>query len=149
MIDAGGDNPGANAHIANYLQVAAGDTNGHVHLDWALATHCHGENVGALPALLANPNITVDKLYIKPCDADFIHPFQRDDVSAHYSKVIAACQEHGVEVVGVLPDKAFPLGELTVQFFNTESIRGKVVYEDENSVGTKISCNGHSFFYRQ
>jgi len=146
LVDAGDGRPEIDARIARYLKHIAGDACGHVRLDWALATHGHIDHIGGFAALVSNPGITLERLYLKPSDPASLHHADRERVPAACRRTIEACGAHGVEIVENLPREAFAWRGFAVQFYNTTPIRGRVVYENENSVGVKVSCNEHTAF---
>lgn len=146
LIDAGGGGKEINARIVRYLKAVAGNARGQVRLDWALATHGHQDPIQGIIALLNNPDILFDQMYLKPSDPAFLHHHDRDTVPAARAEAAAACRKRGTKLVEDLPQEAFIWHDFVVQFFNTEPIRNRVVYENENSVGAKISCNQHTAF---
>jgi len=109
--------PGTEPRVVEYLQrVAAGD-DGIVHLDFVLATHYHYDHVGGLPAVLADPTIEIGRLYLpeRP-DPERVRWY----VPELRQRLYDIARTRDIPVVEYLPDEPFMLGDMQLQFLNTQ-----------------------------
>ena len=83
MVDAGEDTdnprgfpglelPGFEQEVLAYLKAHAANADGKVHLDFVLGTHSHSDHLGGFDTILADPDVIVDKAYLKKYDASKI-----------------------------------------------------------------------------
>ena len=113
LIDAG--EPGRGPYIASYLQRLAGG--GQVHLDFVIGTHSHVDHMGGFPYLLAHPDVTVGKAYVK----------RESGGSGHYRSFIAGCEDRGVDVIqDELDGLELSLGSMKITLLNGAPLAGGV-----------------------
>ena len=132
MVDAGEDTdnprnfpglelPGFEQEVLAYLKQHAADENGKVHLDFVLGTHAHSDHLGGFDTILADPDVTVDRAYLKPYDASRIkdNEIAEWDNQEVYDQTVQALEARGVPIVSEPDDEPFPFGNLTLTMFNT------------------------------
>lgn len=156
LIDAAedSDNPRGFAHlkydgyeqlVLSYVKQIAADADGKVHLDFILGTHAHSDHLGGFDTLLDDPDVTVERAYLKRYNPDIIMSLERDtwDNQEVYDQTVAACARNGVELIQDISSEPFRLGNLTVTMLNTEyKTDKKNLGENENSVATLIEKDG-------
>lgn len=134
--------------IIDYLLAHAADENGNVTLEWVLGTHAHSDHIGGFDSIILHEKITVKKAFLKTYNEQYIGVYERkawDNVEV-WQQMMDACQAKGVEVVSVLPAEPWQFEGFTVQFFNADPVTKWTPGENENSVGTKLTCGGKSAF---
>ena len=161
MIDAGEDtdNPrglpglelgGYEQRVLAYLKQYAADENGKVHLDFIVGTHSHSDHIGGFDTILQDPDITVDKAFLKVYDSSHIEQKEIDewDNQEVYDQMVNALNARNVPIISDIPDEPFTFGDFTVTFFNTKDdfSDGKKVGENDQSIGTLIEKDGARAF---
>ncbi|MCL2195416.1 MAG: MBL fold metallo-hydrolase [Oscillospiraceae bacterium] len=142
LIDAGwgSDNPieavrrpGTEQRVVDYLHRVAAGEDGVVRLEFVLATHFHYDHVGGLPAVLRDPSIEVGRFYL---------PARPDDGQVSWyvpilrQRLLEIADERGIPVIPDVPDEQFALGNMQLQFMNTQ---WRATHnENDNSVVTLV-----------
>ena len=84
MVDAGEDTdnprglpglnlPGFEDRVLAYLKAHAADADGKVHLDFIVGTHAHSDHLGGFDTILADPDVSVGRAYLKVYDSSVIN----------------------------------------------------------------------------
>ncbi len=160
MVDAGEDTdnprnfpglnlPGFEQEVLAYLKAHAADENGKVHLDFVLGTHSHSDHIGGFDTVISDPDVTVDRAYLKRYDASKIRENEvvEWDNQEVYDQMVQALNARGVPIVSELSDEPFAFGSLTLTLFNTvDPENKKKVGENDQSVGLLIEKNGTRVF---
>ena len=160
MVDAGEDTdnprnfpglnlPGFEQEVLAYLKAHAADENGKVHLDFVLGTHSHSDHIGGFDTVISDPDVTVDRAYLKRYDASKIRENEvvEWDNQEVYDQMVEALNARGVPIVSKLSDEPFAFGSLTLTLFNTvDPENKKKVGENDQSVGLLIEKNGTRVF---
>lgn len=84
MVDAGEDTdnprglpglnlPGFEDRVLAYLKAHAADADGKVHLDFIVGTHAHSDHLGGFDTILADPDVSVGRAYLKAYDSSVIN----------------------------------------------------------------------------
>ena len=160
MVDSGEDTdnprgfPGLNLEgfeekVLSYLKEHAADKNGKVHLDFVLGTHAHSDHIGGFDTILADPDVTVDRAYLKVYDSSKISQYEIDawDNQEVYDQMIAALQARNIPVISNMDATPFRLGNFTLTLFNTDDPASEAkVGENDQSVGMLIEKNGTRIF---
>ena len=159
MVDAAedSDNPrgfpgleleGYEQKVLAYLKTYAADENGKVHLDFVLGTHAHSDHIGGFDTVISDPDVTVDRAYLKPYDASKIKDYEKVnwDNQEVYDQMVNALNEKNVPIV--IPNGTpFALGNFTITLFNTEDpATTKKVGENDQSLGVLVEKNGTRVF---
>jgi len=152
LIDAAEDNDnpknvpslafdGFERYVTDYVKRAAGGQ-----LDFVLGTHTHSDHIGGFDTLILDPNITVDKAYLKTYADENRHKYERGwDNQAMYDDMVNACRARGVELIqDNLNHLEITLGSMKLTLFNGASNN----YKDENSnaLGVLVECGGKRAF---
>lgn len=160
MVDAGEDTdnprnfpglnlPGFEREVLAYLKAHAADENGKVHLDFVLGTHSHSDHIGGFDTVISDPDVTVDRAYLKQYDASKIKEYEiREwDNQEVYDQMVQALNDRGVPIISDLSGEPFAFGNLTLTLFNTvDPDTGKKVGENDQSIGLLIEKNGTRVF---
>ena len=160
MVDAGedSDNPrgfpglelkGYEEEVLAYLKAHAADATGRVHLDFVLGTHSHSDHIGGFDTVILDPDVTVDRAYLKAYDSSKIHQSEIDewDNQEVYDQMVNALNARGVPIVSRPDSEPFLLGNFTVTLFNTEDPYSEAtVGENDNSLGVLVEKNGTRIF---
>lgn len=160
MVDAGEDTdnprgfpglelPGFEQEVLAYLKAHAADETGKVHLDFVLGTHSHSDHIGGFDTILSDPDVTVDKAYLKKYDASKIRESEivEWDNQEVYDQMVNALNARGVPIVSELSGEPFAFGNLTLTLFNTaDPETPDKVGENDQSVGLLIEKNGTRVF---
>ena len=160
MVDAGEDTdnprgfpglelPGFEQEVLAYLKAHAADENGKVHLDFVLGTHSHSDHIGGFDTIVSDPDVTVDKAYLKKYDASKIRESEivEWDNQEVYDQMVQALNARGVPIVSELSDAPFAFGNLTLTLFNTKDPANEnKVGENDQSIGLLIEKNGTRVF---
>lgn len=159
MVDAGEDtdNPrnfpgleleGFEERVLQYLKDNCADENGKVHLDFILGTHCHSDHIGGFDTVISDPDVSVDRAYLKVYDSSKIkdNEVEEWDNQEVYDQMVNALNAKNVPII--VPDGApFKFGNFTITFFNTDDPKQLVkVGENDQSVGTLVEKNGTRVF---
>ena len=160
MVDSGEDtdNPrgfpglaleGFEQKVLAYLKAHAADVNGKVHLDFVLGTHAHSDHIGGFDTILADPDVTADRAYLKRYDSSKINQSEIDDWDNQevYDQMIAVLQARNIPVISDLDGTPFRLGNFTITLLNTDDPETEEkVGENDQSVGMLIEKNGTRIF---
>lgn len=160
MVDAGEDTdnprgfpglelPGFEQEVLAYLKAHAADQNGNVHLDFVLGTHSHSDHLGGFDTIIADPDVIVDKAYLKKYDASKIreNEIAEWDNQEVYDQMVQALQARGVPIVSELSDAPFRFGNLTLTMVNTvDPVSKKKVGENDQSLCLLVEKNGARVF---
>jgi len=141
-------NPGYERRVLDYLQHTAagscGDSpvDGKAVLDFVLPTHYHYDHAGGFPGILSDPAIDVGTVYLPEMR---VGPRQYEleswGIEENRQRILEAAEARGFPVETYLPDKPFPLGDMTIQLLNREAgPKGKG--ENDNSIVVLIECAG-------
>jgi len=137
--------PGYERRVLDYLKRYAAGPDGRVYLDFVLPTHYHYDHAGGFPAILADPAVEVGTVYLRALQTGNQLKYELEDwgIGENRQRIEDAALARGFPIVTVLPDKPFPLGNMTVQFLNTDSydnpgLRG----ENDNSIVTLVTVGG-------
>ncbi|MBR6005141.1 MAG: MBL fold metallo-hydrolase [Clostridia bacterium] len=159
LVDAGedADNPrnfdwlvydGHEQEVLAYLKSQAADENGKVHLDFVLGTHAHSDHIGGFDTIILDPDVTIDRAYLKVYDSSKINEYEIEnwDNQEVYDQMVNALAERNVPVV--IPDSTpFELGNFKVTLFNTDDPENaEKVGENDNSLGVLLEKNGTRVF---
>ncbi len=160
MVDAGEDTdnprgfpglelPGFEQEVLAYLKAHAADQNGNVHLDFVLGTHSHSDHLGGFDTIIADPDVTVDKAYLKVYDASKIreNEIAEWDNQEVYDQMVEALQAKNVPIVAEPSDQPFRFGYLTLTMVNTvDPVSSKKVGENDQSLCLLVEKNGTRVF---
>ena len=160
MVDAGEDTdnprhfdalelPGYENEVLAYLKAHAADENGKVHLDFILGTHAHSDHIGGFDTILLDPDVTVDRAYLKVYDSSKINPYEIEqwDNQEVYDQMVSALRERNVPVISSPDGTPFSFGAFTVTLFNTDDPENPdPVGENDRSFGVLLEKNGTRIF---
>ena len=160
MVDAGEDTdnprqfsalelPGYEEEVLSYLKAHAADENGKVHLDFVLGTHAHSDHIGGFDTILRDPDVTVDRAYLKVYDSSKINEYEIEewDNQEVYDQMIFALRERNVPVIDAPDGTPFTLGNFTVTLFNTDDPENPDrVGENDQSFGVLLEKEGTRIF---
>lgn len=160
MVDAGEDTdnprnlpglelPGFEQEVLSYLKRYAADENDKVHLDFVLGTHAHSDHLGGFDTIIADPDVTVDRAYLKPYDASKIteNEIVEWDNQEVYDQMAQALEARAVPVISEPGDEPFTFGNLTLTMFNTvDPVSNKKVGENDQSLCLLVEKNGTRVF---
>ena len=135
--------------VINYLKKVATKSDGKVHLDFILGTHCHYDHYGNFEDIIKDDDIVIDKAYFKPFDREVGTDLESEGWgnTRTYDAIMAALKEKKVETIQSLPDKAFMFGDFEVLFYNTVTppeLKGNG--ENASSVGVKLKKGERTAF---
>ena len=160
LVDAGEDtdNPrgfadleleGFEQRVLAYLKANAADENGKVYLDFVLGTHAHSDHIGGFDTILADPDVTAGRAYLKRYDSSKISQYEIDnwDNQEVYDQMIAALTAKNIPVISEMDDTPFFLGNFRVTLFNTDDPpQEEKVGENDQSLGVLVEKNGTRIF---
>ncbi len=160
MVDAGEDTdnprgfpglelPGFEQEVLAYLKAHAANADGKVHLDFVLGTHSHSDHLGGFDTILADPDVIVDKAYLKKYDASKIreNEIAEWDNQEVYDQMVEALQAKNVPIVSTPDDQPFRFGNLTLTMVNTvDPASKKKVGENDQSLCLLVEKNGTRVF---
>lgn len=160
LVDAGEDtdNPrgfadleleGFEQRVLAYLKANAADENGKVYLDFVLGTHAHSDHIGGFDTILADPDVTAGRAYLKRYDSSKISQYEIDnwDNQEVYDQMIAALTAKNIPVISEMDDTPFFLGNFKVTLFNTDDPpQEEKVGENDQSLGVLVEKNGTRIF---
>ena len=160
MVDCGEDtdNPrgfpalaqeGFEQKVLAYLKAHAADENGKVHLEFVLGTHAHSDHIGGFDTVIADPDVTVGRAYLKQYDSSKINDYEVEqwDNQEVYDQMIAVLQAKDIPVISELENTPFPFGNFTITLLNTDDpVNETKVGENDQSVGMLIEKNKTRIF---
>ncbi|MBR6314617.1 MAG: MBL fold metallo-hydrolase [Clostridia bacterium] len=160
LVDAGEDtdNPrgfadleleGFEQRVLAYLKANAADESGKVYLDFVLGTHAHSDHIGGFDTILADPDVTAGRAYLKRYDSSKISQYEIDnwDNQEVYDQMIAALAAKNIPVISEMDDTPFFLGNFRVTLFNTDDPpQEEKVGENDQSLGVLVEKNGTRIF---
>ena len=160
MVDAGEDTdnprrfdalelPGYENEVLSYLKAHAADENGRVHLDFVLGTHAHSDHIGGFDTVLRDPDVTVDRAYLKVYDSSKINTYEIEawDNQEVYDQMLSALRERNIPVVSAPDGTPFAFGNFTVTLLNTDDPENPDrVGENDQSLGVLLEKNGTRIF---
>lgn len=144
-----GDYPGFERTVIDYIKKVAVGEDGKAHLDFILGTHAHYDHIGCFHAILQDTDILVDKAYFKRYTSEVGKKYESSgwDIGNVYAQIVEDLRQRDIPLIQDLPDAPFPLGNFTVQFFNT--VTPQELYgqgENAASVGVKVTKGERSAF---
>jgi beta-lactamase superfamily II metal-dependent hydrolase len=113
--------PGYERRVIDYLKRV-----GAVDLDFILPTHYHYDHAGAIPYILADPDIRAGRVYLSPRDGHA----KWDELEIR-RMIEEAALARGFAMEEQLPTEPFAFGDMTLRFFNTQPLPRN---ENNNSV---------------
>lgn len=134
--------------VLAYLKRVCGDAQGKVHLDWFVGTHCHSDHLGGLDTLLDDPDVTLDRAYLKRYRHQYINRFERAawDNQELFDQTVQALKRNNVEWIADLTDEPFQWGNMQIRFHNEKYKTQRNVGENNHSLGIEIVCHGYKAF---
>lgn len=126
--------------VLEYVKSNFADASGKVHFDFILGTHAHSDHIGGFDTLLADPDITVGKAYLKRYQAYYINDQEKTewDNQEVYDQMVNAVNARGIELIQDIPTEEFMHGTLKLRFLNTEDPKEKDIGENENAVALYV-----------
>lgn len=127
--------------VVQYIKKVAGDKTGKVILDFVLGTHSHSDHIGGFDTVINDPDITVQKGYLKQYHAANIRKMENEkwDNQEVYDQMMSAMEANGVEIIQDLTNVEFTMGNFQIKLYNGENdFNSKEIGENENSVVTLI-----------
>jgi len=145
LVDSGwgSDNPNENSRrpgyeqrVLEYLKRVCAGPDGKVVLDFVLPTHYHYDHAGGFPAILGDPAIEVGTVYLRTLrPPQRKHEVESWGVGETRRRIEDTALARGFPIAEALPDKPFPLGDMTIQLLNTQGPGSpKARGENDNSV---------------
>ncbi len=130
--------------ILDYVKSNFADENGKVHFDFVLGTHSHSDHIGGFDTILADEDITVDKVYLKKYQPVYIIDDEKIewDNEEVYDQMVTVVESRGFTLIQDIPTEAFYHGTMKVRFLNTEDPTEGGIGENENAVATYIEDSG-------
>ena len=128
---------GYELYVLDYVKRVTGGR-----LDFVLGTHAHSDHIGGFDTLLADPDVTVGRAYLKRYDAANKYDYELGwDNQEVYDQMVAALAARGVPLIQDLTDAPFTLGEFIVTIFNGE-FDPAAGDENDNSLGVLVEALG-------
>lgn len=160
MVDAGedSDNPrgfdwlsfsGHEKEVLAYLKKHAADINGKVHLDFVLGTHAHSDHIGGFDTIILDPDVTVDRAYLKEYDSSKIRDYEIEqwDNQEVFDQMVGALRARNVPIVFNPDGTPFTFGNFTITLFNTDDPENPdKVGENDRSLGVLLEKDGTRVF---
>lgn len=160
MVDAGEDAdnprglpglnlPGFEDRVLAYLKAHAADADGKVHLDFIVGTHAHSDHLGGFDTILADPDVSVGRAYLKVYDSSVINEQEVNewDNQEVYDQTVAALEAKNVPIISTFDDMPFMLGKCKITLFNTDDpAPTEKVGENDQSLGVLVETNGTRVF---
>ena len=160
MVDAGEDTdnprglpgldlPGFEDRVLAYLKAHAADADGKVHLDFIVGTHAHSDHLGGFDTILAAPDVSVGRAYLKVYDSSVINAQETGewDNQEVYDQTVAALEARNVPIISEPDGTPFMLGKCKITLFNTDDpVPTEKVGENDQSLGVLVETNGTRVF---
>lgn len=143
------DLPGYEDRVLAYLKTNAAGEDGTVHLDFVLGTHSHSDHIGGFDTIIADPDVQIDRAYLKVYDASKIKDKEVEqwDNQEVYDQMVGALQAKNVPIVSEMDNTPFTLGNFTITLFNTDDPETSAkVGENDQSLGILVEKNGTRVF---
>lgn len=154
LIDSGwgSNNPNEKAsrdgyeqRILDYLKQVAADENGMVTLDFVLPTHYHYDHAGGFPLILADSAVQVGTVYLRDLrlENQIGYEIKSWGIQKTWQDIKDIVDERGFLLRSGIPDEPFTLGNMTLQFYNTDSYDNPELQgENDNTIVTLVTCGG-------
>ena len=113
-------------------------------LDFVLGTHAHSDHIGGFDTLLLDPDISVNRAYLKryhehaPFKGNYEYTWDNQEV---YDQMVDALAARGVPLIQDMPAVPFALGAFSVTVFNGEYDPAPED-ENDNSLGVLVEALG-------
>lgn len=144
LIDAGwgSDNPieasrrpGTEQRVIEYLKRVAADDTGNVVLDFILPTHYHYDHAGGFAAILSDPAIQVNTVFLRPLHGrNHDYELESWDIGAIRQSIADAAEARGFYLEENIPEEA-SFGAFSLQFLNTGSMDNpRLKGENDNTI---------------
>lgn len=160
LVDAGEDSdnprglpalnlPGFEDRVLAYLKAHAAGADGKVHLDFIVGTHAHSDHLGGFDTILADPDVTVGRAYLKVYDSSVIidEEVREWDNQEVYDQTVAALKAKNVPIISTIDSTPFMLGNCRITLFNTvDPVPNGKVGENDQSLGVLVETNGTRVF---
>ena len=128
--------------VLDYVKKTAINAEGKIVLDFILPTHCHYDHIGGFRWIINDPDITIQKAYLKPFNPEILKNMEKNKwgLDIVYKETVEALEKQNIPIVSDLPDEPFTFGSFTLQFFNTVTDLSKPhAGENVSSVGVKVT----------
>lgn len=135
--------------VLDYVKKTAANAEGKVTLDFILPTHCHYDHIGGFRWIISDPDITIQKAYLKPFNAEILKRMEVENwgLDIVYGSTVKALAQRNVPIVSDLPEEPFAFGSFTLQFFNTVTDMSQPqAGENVSSVGVKVTKGERTAF---
>ncbi len=133
--------PGYEDIVLKYLFDNFSDSNGKVHIDFVLGTHCHSDHIGGFDTVINHPDINVKRAYLKPYNPKDIFIYERiswDNLEV-YTQMLDAIKANRVELIESFDREQITLGDFKITFFNGSYRKRRLKFgENINSVATLV-----------
>ena len=95
------------------VDIHAAGADGKVYLDFIVGTHAHSDHLGGFDTILADPDVSVGRAYLKVYDSSVIneHEVTEWDNQEVYDQIVAALEARHIPIISE-PDT------LIVRFFD-------------------------------
>lgn len=160
MVDAAedSDNPrgfdwldleGHEQEVLAYIKAHAAGKDGKVHLDFVLGTHAHSDHIGGFDTVILDPDVTIDRAYLKAYDSSKINESEITewDNQEVYDQMVDALNARNVPIISKPDGTPFAFGNFTITLFNTDDPENEnTVGENDQSLGMLLEKNGTKVF---
>lgn len=127
--------------IVDYLFKHFKDENGKVNIDFILGTHAHSDHLGGFDTVLNNPDVTLNRAYLKPYHEKniFIYERTRWDNDIVYQQTVDAVKNKNAELIQSFDEEETTLGDFKFKFYNGKYKKPLLPFgENVNSVVTLV-----------
>jgi beta-lactamase superfamily II metal-dependent hydrolase len=134
---------GYEEYVREYVRRVAAGPGGRVVLDFILGTHAHSDHIGGFDTLLADPDITAGKAFLRRYTEEGMNETERGwDNEEVYDAMLAACAAKGIPVEQDMPAEGFALGALKITILNGgyDPAWLKTGDENDNSLGVLVEA---------
>lgn len=136
------DFPGWEAYVLDYVKRAAGDAQGKVVLDFVMGTHAHSDHIGGFDTLINDPDVTIQKAFLKPYDDSRMLSYEQGwDNQEVYDQMRSALQNRNVPIETAPSEEAFTLGNFKLTIYNG-AYSNKSGDENESSMALLVESGG-------